>query len=97
MLQTYNASRNLLPTTSTNARTHLQRQHDENNSLVATVQERFHERPPRADEQNHHEESDPLEEGEEVVDDAPRLGRPREPEVMIPDGLEQHGQGLEHQ
>lgn len=61
------------------------------------MQERLDQRPPGPDEQNHHEQGDALEEREQVVHDAPGLRRPGQPQVVVPDGLEQHGEGLEDQ
>lgn len=76
---------------------HLERQDDHDDALVPAVQEGLDQRPAGPDEQHDHEQGDALKEREEVVDDAPGLRGAGQAEVVVPDGLEQHGEGLEHQ
>ncbi len=78
-------------------RAYLEREDDHDDALVPAVQEGLDERPAGPDEQHDHEQGDALQEREEVVHDAPRLRGAGQAEVVVPDGLEQHGEGLEHQ
>lgn len=78
-------------------RPYLEGQHDEDGALVPPAEDRLDEGPAHADEQDHDEERDALQEREEVVNDTPRLRRAGQPQVVVANRLEEHREGLEHQ